>query len=255
MGHGLHAHPVVKAIDLVGVAAAVGHDPTEAHLVVLGLGLNGRNDPIHRKDRIEVIRRDNQAVVGVLQRGRKSTTNHVAEHIKDHHIGVFQEMVLFQQLDRLSGDIAAAAGTRRRTAGLHALHPIEAIKDEVLWAQLLGVKVHPLEDVDHRRDHLLGQGEGAVVLRVAADLQHPFAELGEGRREVRAGGAFANPTFAVDGNDQRSLLDLHRGILMNLNAALTIGALERGGHKTRKTRNTGTLVLKLFFHTRPVPAP
>jgi hypothetical protein len=33
---------------------------------------------------------------------------------------------------------------------------------------------------------------------------------------------------------------------MNLNAALTIGALERGGHKTRKTRNTGTLVLKLF---------
>jgi len=39
---------------------------------------------------------------------------------------------------------------------------------------------------------------------------------------------------------------LHRGILMNLNAALTIGALERGGHKTRKTRNTGTLVLKLF---------
>jgi hypothetical protein len=42
-----------------------------------------------------------------------------------------------------------------------------------------------VEHVDHGRDHPAGQGECAVVLRVAADLQHPLAQLREGHGQVR----------------------------------------------------------------------
>ena len=40
-----------------------------------------------------------------------------------------------------------------------------------------------------------------VVLRVAADLQHALAKLGEGDREIRDGRALADPAFAVDGEN------------------------------------------------------
>ena len=134
MGHRFHAHPIVKAIDLVGVLAAVGHHTAETNLVVLGLGLDRRNDPIHRKDGIEIVGGHDQAVIGMLQGGRKATTHHITQHIKNHHVGVFEQVVLLEQLHGLARDIAATARTRRRTTGFDTHHPIEALKDKVLGA-------------------------------------------------------------------------------------------------------------------------
>ena len=76
------------------------------------------------------------------------------------------------------------------------------------------------------------------MLRIAADLQDPLAQLGESSREVRGGGALADAALAIDGDHQGALFDRHRVILMDLNTALPIlaesagveGGLEGGGH-------------------------
>jgi hypothetical protein len=57
------------------------------------------------------------------------------------------------------------------------------------------------QHVDHRRHQAFGQREGAVVLGVAADLQHALAELGKGDRQVGRGRRFADAALAVDGKD------------------------------------------------------
>ncbi len=163
----------------------------------------------------------------MLQGGSEATADDVAEHVEDHHIGVLEQMVLLEQLHRLANDIAAAAGAGRRTARLHAHHAIVALIDEVLGAQLLGVEVDLLEDVDDRGHQPLGQREGGVVLGIAADLQHALAELGQRDRKVRRRRALADATLAIHrehlgGADDDVRIELH------LDAAGAIGASRRG---------------------------
>jgi hypothetical protein len=99
-----------------------------------------RDDAVHGEDRVEVVGGDDQRPVGVLQRGGEAAADHVAEHVEDHHVGVFEQVMLLQQLHRLADDIAAAAGAGGRAAGLDAHHAVVALVDEVLGAQLLGWK-------------------------------------------------------------------------------------------------------------------
>ena len=73
------------------------------------------------------------------------------------------------------------------------------------------MKINRLQGIDHRRHQGFSQREGRVVLRVAADLNDPFTELGKGRRQVRRGRAFADTAFAIDGKDL-GLVDLDFGI-------------------------------------------
>ena len=113
----------------------------------------------------------------MLQRSREAAANHIAQHIEDHHIGFFQQVVFLQQFHRLSGDIPTTAGAGRRTAGFDALHAVVALKDVIFGPQFLGVEVHGFEDIDHRGHHLLGEGEGGIVLGITADLQHPLAQF------------------------------------------------------------------------------
>jgi hypothetical protein len=91
------------------------------------------------------------------------------------------------------------------------------------------VEVHRLEHVDDGGQHLLGQREGAVVLGIAADLQHALAELGEGDRQVRRGGALADAALAVDGEDLGGA-DLQVRVELHLHAALAVGR-SRGGRR------------------------
>ena len=158
----------------------------------------------------------------MLQRGREAAAHHVAEHVEDHHVGVFEQVVFLQQLDGLAHHVAAAAGAGRRAAGLDTHHPVVAREDEVLDAQFLGMEVDRLEHVDHGGQHLLGQREGAVVFRVAADLQHPLAHLREGRRQVAAGGALADASLAVD-REHLGGADLQVRVELHLHAALAVG--------------------------------
>ena len=111
----------------------------------------------------------------MLKRSSEATANHIAQHVKDHHIGVFEKMVLLQQLHGLAGDIAAAPGSGRWSSAFHALHTVVSGEHEVLGAELFAVKVHLLENVNHRWHHFVGEGECAVVLRVTANLEHAFA--------------------------------------------------------------------------------
>ena len=111
----------------------------------------------------------------MLKRCSEAATHHIAKHVKDHHIGVFKKMVLFKQLHGLAGDVATATGSCRWPSALHAFHAVVSREHEVFGAELLAVKVHLLEDVNHRWHHFMGEGEGAVVLRVTANLEHAFA--------------------------------------------------------------------------------
>ena len=63
------------------------------------------------------------------------------------------------------------------------------------------MELHGLQRVDDGGGEALGEGEGGVVLGIAADLQHALAELGEGHRQIRRGRALADAALAVDGED------------------------------------------------------
>ena len=222
MGQAIEANPVCEAIDLVGLGAAVGNHAAQPHLVILGLGIDGLHDAVHGKDGVEVVGRHDERAVGVLQGCGKSATNHIAQHIEDDHIALIEQVMLLEQLDRLAHHIAPTARAGRRAARLHAHHAVVALVDEVFDTQLLGVEVDRLQDIDDRGHERLGQGEGGVVLGVAANLNDTLSEFGEGHREVRGGGALANAPLAIDGEDL-GISNLHVGVELDLHTALAIG--------------------------------
>ena len=150
------------------------------------------------KIEVEIVGGDDERAVGMLQRRGEATADDVAEHVEDHDVGVLEQVMLLQELHRLADDIAAAAGAGRRAAGLDAHDAVVALVDEVLDAQLLAVEVHALQHVDDGRHEPLGQREGRIVLRVAADLQHALADLGERGREIGRHRALADAALAVD---------------------------------------------------------
>ena len=140
------------------------------------------------EDGIKIVCRHNQAVIGMLQGCGKSTANHVAQHVENHHIGVFEKMVLFEEFDGLPGDVATTTGARRWTTAFHAHHTVVPGEHEVFGSKFFAVEVNFLKDVDHCGHHAVRQSEGAVVLRIAANLQNTLAEFGKGRRQVGRGG-------------------------------------------------------------------
>ena len=115
----------------------------------------------------------------MLKGGCKSSANHISQDVKDHHVGVLQEVVLLQQFHGLPCHVATAARACRWPAAFHTLHTVEAGEDEIIRPELFTVKINLLQDVNHRWHHHVGEGEGAVVLWVAADLQHPLSQFGK----------------------------------------------------------------------------
>ena len=92
----------------------------------------------------------------MLKRRREAAADHVAEHVEEDDVRVFEQVVLLEELHRLPDHVAAAAGARGRPAGLDAHHAVVSLDDEVLGAELLAVKVALLEHVDDRRLEPLG---------------------------------------------------------------------------------------------------
>ena len=170
MGHGAQASAFVELVDLIGVSRSVGNYTAKTNFVIFCLGLDGLHNPIHRKDGVEIVSRHDQAIVGMLQRGCEPSANHIAEHIENHHIRVFQEVMLFEEFHRLAGHIATAACSGWGATTFNALHTVVASEDEVVGTKLFAVEIDFLKDVNHRGHHRMGEGEGAVVLGVAADL-------------------------------------------------------------------------------------
>ena len=93
-------------------------------------------------------------------------------------------MMLLEQFHRLTCDIATATSTRRWTTRLHAHHAVVTLKHKVFGPQLFSMKINRFENIDNGGHHPLGEGESAVVLWIATDLQHPLTQLREGRRQV-----------------------------------------------------------------------
>ena len=212
------------AINLIRRLGAVGDTSRETHIVILRLCLNGGDDAVHGIDAVEIIGRHDHRAVGMLQGCRKATADHIAQHIEDHHIGIFQQMMLLEQLDRLAHDITATAGAGGRATGLDAHDAIIAHGHEILGAEFFGVEIHIFQNIDHRRLQMARQRECAVMLWVTADLEHFLAQLGERRRQVGGGRRFADPAFAVNRENLRAL-DLHRRVEMHLKRSLAIFAL------------------------------
>ena len=112
----------------------------------------------------------------MLQGCGKATAHHVAQHVEDHDVGFFEQMVLLEQFDGLPDDIAAAAGAGRGSARLDAHHAIITLEHIVFGAKLFGMEFDRLKHVDDGRHQFLGQRERAVMLGIATDLQHALAE-------------------------------------------------------------------------------
>ena len=159
----------------------------------------------------------------MLQGCGKSAAHHIAQHVKDHYVGVFEQVVFFEQLDGLADHVAAATRARGRAAGFDAHHAVVAGENKVFQPQLFGMEIHGFQRVDHRGIELLGQGKGGIVLGVAADLQHAFTQLAEGRRQIRRGGALADAALAIDGKYFGGT-NFHAGVHLDLYAAFAIAA-------------------------------
>ena len=120
----------------------------------------------------------------MLKRSGKSAAHHFAQNVKDHDIGVFKQVVLFEQFDRLADHIAAAACARRWTTRFDAHHAVIAFEHIVVRTQLFAVKFNGFEDVDNRRHQLFCERERAVMLGIAANLQHTVPQFRERGGEV-----------------------------------------------------------------------
>jgi mannitol/fructose-specific phosphotransferase system IIA component (Ntr-type) len=162
----------------------------------------------------------------------------VAYWIPDcQRVGFLKEMMLLEKLHRLADDIAAATGSSRGTASLDAHHAIVSLEDKILRAQFFRVKIDRFEDVDHGRDQALGEREGRVMLRVAADLQNPLAEFREGGGKIRGRRRFSDPAFAIDRENLRRA-NRNRRIEMDLHAAFAIlAAIDGPGSAIEKNRH------------------
>ena len=173
----LQANLVVVFVNLVGVFAAVGNHAAQAHVVVFSLGTNRLHDAVHGENRIKVVGRDDEGTVSVLQWRSKTAAHHVAQHVKNHHVGVFQQVVFLQQLDRLANHIATTACPCRWAACFNTHHAVVARENKVFHPQLFSMKVYRLQHVNDGGQHFFGEGEGGVMLGVAANLQHPLAHF------------------------------------------------------------------------------
>jgi hypothetical protein len=91
----LEASRIVEPVDLVGRGRAVGDHARHAHVVILRLGLNRRNDAIHREDAVEVVGGDHDRALGVLQWRCEPATHDIAENVEQHDVGFLEQMVLF----------------------------------------------------------------------------------------------------------------------------------------------------------------
>ena len=80
------------------------------------------------EDGVKVVGGHDQAVIGAVAAVRQTPANHIAEYIKDHHIGVFEQVVLLQQLHRLAGDVATASGAGRGATTFNARTPLKPVK-------------------------------------------------------------------------------------------------------------------------------
>ena len=78
--------------------AAIGDHAAQAHLVVLRLGVDRRDDAVHGENRVEIIGRDDQRAIGMLQRRSKAAADDVAEHVEDDDVGIFEQLCSFSSL-------------------------------------------------------------------------------------------------------------------------------------------------------------
>ena len=134
----------IVTVDLVRVGAAIGNHAAQTHLIVPRLGVDRRDDAVHGEDGVEIVRGHDQRTFGVLERRSKAPADHVAEHIENDDVGVFEQPVLLEKLDGLADDIAPAARPRRRPTRLHAHDARIAGCDKVLDPQFLAVELHRL---------------------------------------------------------------------------------------------------------------
>ncbi len=137
------------AVHLIRLARTVRHAARKLHFVVARLGLHRGDDAVHRIDAVKIVRGHDHGPVGVLQGGGKSATDHIAQHVENHHIGVFQQVMLLQQLHRLPHHIAAATRAGRGTARLDAFHAVKSGGDVILGPQFLGMEIDRFQNVDH----------------------------------------------------------------------------------------------------------
>jgi hypothetical protein len=68
------------------------------------------------------------------------------------HFVVVVDAELFEQLDRLADDVAAAAGAGRRAARLDAVDAELAREDDLVALDLFGLELVLREHFDHGRD-------------------------------------------------------------------------------------------------------
>ena len=81
--------------------------------VMNGIGLHGGDDAVHRVDRVEIVRGDDDRPVRVLQGRGEAAADHVAEHVEDHDVGVLEQVMLLQQSINFKKNKALVGTTQR----------------------------------------------------------------------------------------------------------------------------------------------
>ena len=166
------------------IANALEDKTTLADLDALVAWIEKQPNANAKKIGITGMCRGGRTVFRMLQGRCEAAADDVAQHVEDHDIRVFKQVMLLEQLHRLSNDISAAARACGRPARFDAHHAIIALKHIILGAQFLAVELHALKHVDHCRREALCQRKRRVVLGVATDLQDALAEMRERRRQI-----------------------------------------------------------------------
>lgn len=183
-GYAHRLREALHAVDLPFVAPAVEYDPPDAAGVVVR---RPAEDVVRGVDRHELAGGDDVHCVGIAvpHRHGEPAAHDVAEDVVQGDVRGYG--VRTQVLEEAEGGDyppPGAANAGLWSARLHTEAAAVALGDDVAQSPVLrpgGAQV-----VENGALHVAPeQRAGGVVLRVAADLQHPHAHLPKGRGEVR----------------------------------------------------------------------
>ncbi len=93
-----------------------------------------RDNPVHRKNRVEIVSRHDQSPIGVLEWRSKTAAHHITQDIENNDISVVKQMMFLEELDGLTNNVAAATRARRRPSRLDTKDAVIALANKILDA-------------------------------------------------------------------------------------------------------------------------
>ena len=115
-----------------GVVNPVGNNTCKFDLVTDAFLLDSHAEPVGSEDTVEIVRCNDDGIIGIVQRSAETAANHVTEDIKKNNVIFIVEAEFLEQGDRFADNITAASASGWRTTSFKAVNSCKSGFDNIL---------------------------------------------------------------------------------------------------------------------------